>query len=75
MENRRQLAMQRKAEEEKSRAQEQERKLKEEGERRKREREEHTDKRPLKAPSNKKVQVYNIIHRLFLLSDAFDIGG
>ncbi|KAG5647977.1 hypothetical protein DXG03_007011 [Asterophora parasitica] len=48
MENRRQLAIQRKAEEEKARALEQERKLKEEGERRKREREEHTDKRPLK---------------------------
>jgi len=48
MENRRQLAIQRKAEEEKARTQEEERKLKEEGERRKREREENTDKRPLK---------------------------
>jgi hypothetical protein len=53
MENRRQLAIQRKAEEEKVRAAEQERKIKEEGERRKREREELTDKRPLKLPVKK----------------------
>ncbi|KAF5385196.1 hypothetical protein D9615_001515 [Tricholomella constricta] len=53
MENRRQLAIQRKAEEEKARSLEQERKLKEEGERRKREREEHTDKRPLKVTVKK----------------------
>ena len=56
MENRRQLAMQRKAEEEKARAQEEERKIKEDTERRKREREEHTDKRPLRsttAPAKK----------------------
>lgn len=56
MENRRQLAIQRKAEEEKARTQEQERKLKEEGERRKREREENTDKRPLKPTGSKKVR-------------------
>ncbi|KAI0374205.1 hypothetical protein BV20DRAFT_961307 [Pilatotrama ljubarskyi] len=49
MENRRQLAMQRKADEEKARALEEERKIKEEAERRKREREEHTDKRPLRS--------------------------
>lgn len=49
MENRRQQAMQRKAEEEKTRALEEERKIKEEAERRKREREEHTDKRPLRS--------------------------
>ncbi|RDB29549.1 hypothetical protein Hypma_015535 [Hypsizygus marmoreus] len=54
MENRRQVAIQRKAEEERTRAQEQERKLKEEGERRKREREENTDKRPLKVAPGKK---------------------
>ncbi|KAG5639237.1 hypothetical protein H0H81_005311 [Sphagnurus paluster] len=53
MENRRQLAIQRKAEEEKARALEQEKKIKEEGERRKREREEHTDKRPLKMNAKK----------------------
>ena len=47
MESRRQLAIQRKAEE-KSRVMEEEKKIKEEGERRKREREETTDKRPLK---------------------------
>lgn len=56
MDNRRQLAIQRKVEEEKARTQEQERKLKEEGERRKREREENTDKRPLKPTGNKKVR-------------------
>ena len=58
MENRRQLAMQRKADEEKARAQEEERKIKEEAERRKREREEYTDKRPLRsatAAATKKV--------------------
>ena len=49
MENRRQVAIQRKAEEEKSKAMEEEKKIKEEGERRKRDREETTDKRPLKA--------------------------
>jgi len=54
MENRRQLAIQRKAEEEKAKKQEEEKKLKEEGERRKRERDEHTDKRPLKIAPGKK---------------------
>lgn len=54
MENRRQLAQQRKAEEEKARLAEEERKVKEETERRKREREEHTEKRPL-IKSMKKV--------------------
>jgi len=53
MENRRQLAQQRKANEEKSRAMEQERRIKEEGERRKREREEHTDKRMFKGATKK----------------------
>lgn len=53
MENRRQLALQRKADEEKSRLIEEEKKIKEEGERRKREREENTDKRPLKAGPKK----------------------
>ncbi|KAH7910944.1 hypothetical protein BJ138DRAFT_1064128 [Hygrophoropsis aurantiaca] len=56
MENRRQLAIQRKAEEEKTRALEEEKKIREEGEKRKREREEHTDKRPLKATTSKKVE-------------------
>jgi hypothetical protein len=55
MENRRQLALQRKTEEEKARAFERERRIKEDGERRKREREEHTDKRPLKGTGSKKV--------------------
>ncbi|KAF4572929.1 hypothetical protein EYR36_007439 [Pleurotus pulmonarius] len=48
MDHRRQLALQRKAEEEKAKAAEQERKLREDADRRKREREEHTEKRPLK---------------------------
>jgi hypothetical protein len=48
MENRRQFAIQRKTEEEKSRGVEEGKKLKEEVERRKREREDTTDKRPLK---------------------------
>ena len=47
MENRRQLAIQRKVEEEKARVAEEERKIREDGERRKREREELTDKRPI----------------------------
>jgi hypothetical protein len=58
MDNRRQLAIQRKAEEGKARIQEEERKLKEEGERRKREREDNTDKRPLKLAPGKKVSHY-----------------
>ncbi|CCM02151.1 uncharacterized protein FIBRA_04229 [Fibroporia radiculosa] len=53
MENRRQLALQRKAEEDKARAIEEDRKIKEENDRRKREREEHTDKRPLRATGKK----------------------
>ena len=53
MENRRQRALQRKAEEEKMRVIEMDKKLKEEGERRKREREEYTDKRPLRAAGDK----------------------
>jgi hypothetical protein len=53
MESRRQFAIQRKVEEEKSKAMEEEKKIKEDGEKRKREREETTDKRPLKAGSKK----------------------
>ncbi|KAG6857550.1 hypothetical protein H0H87_000149 [Tephrocybe sp. NHM501043] len=53
MENRRHLAIQRKAEEERTRILEHEKKVKEEGERRKREREENTDKRPLKTGMKK----------------------
>ncbi|GBE83919.1 predicted protein [Sparassis crispa] len=53
MENRRQLAQQRKAEEDKARAIEEDRKFKVETERRKREREEHTDKRPLRSTMKK----------------------
>lgn len=61
MENRRQLALQRKADEERVRTQDQEKKMREEGERRKREREENTDKRPLKVPGSgaKKVVRYH----------------
>lgn len=56
MDHRRQLALQRKAEEEKAKAAEQERKLREDADRRKREREEHTEKRPLKGSTfTKKV--------------------
>jgi hypothetical protein len=66
MENRRQQAMQRKLEEEKTKALEQEKKLKEESERRKREREETTEKRPLKLGTvSKKVRFsiwYPICH-------------
>ena len=58
METRRQLAIQRKAEEEKAKALEGERKLREEVERRKREREELTDKRPIKSAANKKVGTF-----------------
>jgi hypothetical protein len=53
MENRRQLVIQRKAEEEKSKAMEEGKKIKENGERRKRERDETTDKRPLKVGTKK----------------------
>ena len=67
MESRRQLAIQRKAEEEKVRIQEEERKMKEEGERRKREREEYTDKRPLKIAPGKKVGHHceGLLHRSY----------
>ena len=63
MENRRFLASQRKAEEERARVAEVERKIKEEGERRKKEREEHTDKRPLRAAFKKVYNVPTFIHR------------
>ncbi|KAF8974043.1 hypothetical protein BDZ97DRAFT_1778146 [Flammula alnicola] len=56
MESRRQLALQRKAEEEKAKALEEERKMKEEVERRKREREDLTDKRAIKLPSGKREE-------------------
>ncbi|KAJ7092716.1 hypothetical protein C8R44DRAFT_816349 [Mycena epipterygia] len=56
MENRRQAALQRKADEEKAKAQDEERKLKEESERRKKDREEYTDKRPLKGVGAKKEE-------------------
>ncbi len=63
MEARRQQALQRKAEEEKTRAVEEERKIKEDTERRKREREEHTDKRPLSRAANatKKVRSFKLL--------------
>ena len=63
MENRRQLALQRKAEEEKTRALEEERKIKEEAERRKREREEPTDKRPLRGTTTAAKKVKYILLR------------
>ena len=53
MENRRQLAIQRKADEEAARALDEEKKIKEDAERRKREREELTDKRPLRSTVKK----------------------
>lgn len=66
MEQRRQQALQRKAEEEKLRVQEEEKKLKEEMEKRKREREDLTDKRPLRT-TTKKVCCDSIVFReLFL---------
>ncbi|KAJ7225524.1 hypothetical protein GGX14DRAFT_639397 [Mycena pura] len=56
MENRRQAALQRKADEEKAKVQDEERRLKGENERRKRERDEHTEKRPVpKSVGTKKV--------------------
>lgn len=65
MENRRQIVMQRKAEEERTRQQEHERKAKEEAERRKRERDEQGEKRPLKSAtagvSLKKVRKLEVI--------------
>jgi hypothetical protein len=73
MENRRQLALQRKADEERNRVLEEERKIKEEGERRKREREEYTEKRQLKGPAKKVegVITYPVYHadRLFQEED------
>jgi len=57
MENRRQLAIQRKAEEEKARAEEEEKRIREENEKRKREREEHTGKLPLPKSVAKKVSI------------------
>lgn len=60
MENRRQIAMQRKAEEERVRQQEQERKVKDDIERRKRDRDEQGEKKTLKSAatgvSSKKVR-------------------
>lgn len=53
MEQRRQHALQRKAEEEKIRVQEEEKKLKDEMEKRKRDREDLTDKRPLRSTTKK----------------------
>ncbi|KAF7969046.1 hypothetical protein HWV62_28445 [Athelia sp. TMB] len=52
-ETRRQLALQKKAEEDKAKAQEEERKMKDEREKRKRERDETTDKKPLKTTAKK----------------------
>jgi hypothetical protein len=48
MENRRQIVLQKKAEEERAKVLDEERKIREEAERRKRDRDEQTDKRPLK---------------------------
>lgn len=53
VEARRQLALQKKAEEERAKAQDEEKKRKDEGEKRKREREETTEKRPLKTATKK----------------------
>ena len=61
MESRRQLAIQRKAEEGRAKVLEEERKMKEEAERRKKEREELTDKRPIKY-AVKKVEIINLPH-------------
>ena len=66
MESRRQLALQRKAEEERAKVLEEERKRKEEAERRKKDREELTDKRPIKFTGNKKVGVIPL-HSLNML--------
>ena len=59
MESRRQLVLQKKAEEEKTRQLEEERRIKEEQEKRKREREDHTGKMPLK-PNLKKVGQFEL---------------
>ena len=67
MENRRQLALQRKAEEEKAKALDEERKLKEETERRKKERDDLTDKRTIKASTSKRVSFeYFVNYMLFM---------
>lgn len=71
MEQRRQLALQRKAEEEKSRVQEEQRKIKEDTDRRKREREEYTDKKPLKGVG-KKVRSFPLV--VCVGSDIFVLG-
>jgi len=71
MENRRQQALQRKAEEEKTRKQEEEKKLKDEADRRKREREDQTDKRPLKLNSSVRkvnILVYSVSVRANLMT-------
>lgn len=61
MEVRRQIAQQRKAEEEKAKLLEEERKMKDEMDRRKREREEMTDKRPIKVAPAKKVACFRAV--------------
>ena len=58
MESRCQLAVQRKAEEERAKVLEKKRKMKDEAERRKKEREELTDKRPIKYAVKKKGRDY-----------------
>lgn len=67
MENRRQLALQRKAEDEKAKALEEERKLKEGTERRKKEREDLTDKRAVKASTSKRVSLDYFVNVTFLM--------
>lgn len=69
MESRRQLALQRKAEEEKAKALEEDRKMKEEAERRKKEREELTDKRPLKSSVAKKVRSSRALKKTIIDDD------
>ncbi|TFY81947.1 hypothetical protein EWM64_g2063 [Hericium alpestre] len=66
MEARRQAALQRKAEDEKTKADEYQKKIKEEAERRKKDREEHTGKRPLK-PSEKKADEDNTKKRKLIV--------
>ena len=72
MEQRRQQAFQRKADEEKLRAQEEEKKLKEEADKRKREREDMTDKRPLRSTVKKvcRTQFINIMASGFIYVQA-----
>jgi hypothetical protein len=57
MENRRQRALQKKADEEKTRVLEMDKKLREAGERRKREREDYTDKKPLRSAADKVIVI------------------